>query len=46
MRTFLLVNGYQVAASQNERFRWMLRLSEGATADDLAEWIRSSLKPT
>ncbi len=36
LRTFLMVNGYQVTTSQRERADWMLRLSEGASKDDLS----------
>lgn len=45
LRAFLLVNGFQVTAPQSERFRWMLRLSEGRTAEELADLIRPSLQP-
>lgn len=43
LRTFLLANGYQVSASQTERFRWMPRLSEGAPVEELADRIRAAL---
>jgi death-on-curing protein len=45
LRAFLLANGCQVTASQAERFRWMLRLSEGETVEELAANIRTSLVP-
>jgi death-on-curing protein len=45
LRTFLLANGFGVNASQETRAAWMLRLSEGATEDDLAGWIRQALVP-
>lgn len=45
LRAFLLVNGYQVTVGQTERADWMMRLSEGASPDDLASWIRGSLVP-
>lgn len=46
LRTFLLANGYGLTASQEARAGWMLRLSEGAGEEDLADWIRGSLVPT
>lgn len=45
LRTFLLANGYEVTASQEARAAWMLRLSEGASEEDLAGWIRDALVP-
>ncbi len=39
MRTFLLINGYQLSATQEERAAWILRLSEGGTVDELAKRI-------
>lgn len=43
MRTFLSINGYDVDASQRERADWILSLSKGATAEQLAERVRSAL---
>ena len=43
LRTFLLVNGYQVSASQSERAAWILDISEGLTVDQLARRIRAHL---
>lgn len=43
LRAFLLANGFQVTATQTERANWMMRLSEGASPDDLAGWIRGAL---
>ena len=43
LRTLLLANGYQVTASQRGRADWMLRLSEGASEEDLASWIRPTM---
>ena len=40
---FLLINGYEISASQQERFDWMRRLSEGATVEELAGRIRVAL---
>lgn len=45
LRAFLLANGFQVTAPQSERFRWMLRLSEGMPAEELADLLRPSLHP-
>lgn len=45
LRAFLLSNGYQISASQQERAAWMLRLSEGMTPEELAGRIRASLDP-
>jgi death-on-curing protein len=45
LRAFLLVNGYQVTSSQSERMSWMIRLSEGASVEELAERIRSCPVP-
>ena len=44
-RTFLLVNGNDVEASQEEKYLTFLRLAEGSlTEDELAAWIRLHLK--
>jgi death-on-curing protein len=43
--TILLVNGYEISASQQERFDWMRRLSEGETVEQLAGRIRAALVP-
>jgi death-on-curing protein len=40
MRTFLLVNGFEVTASQDQRARWMIGLSEGLTVASLAAELR------
>ncbi|MHB8576951.1 MAG: type II toxin-antitoxin system death-on-curing family toxin [Dehalococcoidia bacterium] len=45
MLTFLALNGFEVAASGEECAAWMLSLSAGATAEDLAERIRAALVP-
>jgi len=45
MRAFLLLNGYTVTVSQQERMEWMLSLAEGATAEALAERLRACLAP-
>ena len=44
-RGFRLVNGYQATASQQVRFDWMRRLSEGETVKALAVSIRAALVP-
>jgi death-on-curing protein len=45
MRTFLLIHGFDVSASQEERARWILRLSEGLTPEELAAELRRFLVP-
>jgi death on curing protein len=45
MLIFLDWNGYGLSASQSERLSWMIRLSEGASVEELAERIRSCLVP-
>jgi death-on-curing family protein len=44
-RAFLLVNGIQANASQEERARWILDLHAGLSVEDLAERIREYLIP-
>ena len=40
-RTFLLLNGVNLSATQDEKFHTFLRLAEGVlTEEHLAEWIR------
>ena len=43
MRAFLLVNGYQVRASQTERAEWIHDLHAGLSIEDLAERMRSAI---
>ena len=44
-RTFLLVNGADLEASQEEKYVTFLRLAEGGLSeDDLAGWIRAHMK--
>ncbi len=48
---FLKHNGYSVRASQDERFDWLKRLgesdeSEQELVDELADWLRTRLRPT
>ncbi len=44
-RTFLLLNGSNVEASQEEKYLTFLRLAEGSlTEEELAAWIRQHLK--
>lgn len=45
MRTFLLINGYQVTATMEERQAWLLALSAEGTLAELAERIRQALIP-
>jgi death-on-curing protein len=43
-RTFLLLNGFDVRASQEEKYVAFLKLAEGRIGEDeLAEWIRVRL---
>ena len=43
-RTFLLLNGTNLEASQEEKYMTFLRLAEGSvTEEELAVWIRRSL---
>ncbi len=45
-RTFLLLNGKDLVASQEEKYWAFRQLAEGALAEDeLAEWIRNRLQP-
>lgn len=44
-RTFLLINGADVEASQEEKYVTFLRLAEGGLSEDeLAGWIRERMK--
>jgi death-on-curing protein len=45
LRTFLVVNGYTVVASQAERAGWILALSGGLTPDELASKLRAAMTP-
>ncbi len=41
-RTFLIINGYQIAASKEDRLNTFLRLAAGEIAEDeLAAWFRT-----
>ena len=43
-RTFLLLNGYQIAASQEDKYLTFLALADGSLSEDeLADWIRQNL---
>lgn len=45
MRTFLALNGYDLNASQEEKYITFLKLAEGSIdEDELIEWVRSKLK--
>jgi len=44
-RTFLLINGFDLDASQEEKYLTFLQLAKGEIEEDsLAEWIRQHLK--
>ena len=44
-RTFLLVNGFNIDASQEEKYLTFLRLASGGMEEsELAEWLRQHLK--
>jgi death-on-curing protein len=43
MLTFIAINGFELLASQEERARWIIRLSADLDADGLATLIRQSL---
>lgn len=45
LRAFLNLNGWDVTIPQKERARWILSLSETATAEELASLIRAVLTP-
>lgn len=40
MLAFLLINGFSLAASQDDRFQMMVKLSEGMSPEELADWMR------
>lgn len=45
-RTFLLLNGVDLAASQHDKYEMFLRLAAGeADEEALASWIRARLQP-
>lgn len=45
-RTFLLLNGFSLAASQKEKYLTFLALAEGSLSeDDLAAWLRERVVP-
>lgn len=44
-RTFLLLNGANIEATQDEKFFTFLQLAEGSLSErELAEWIRKRIK--
>ncbi len=46
-RTFLLLNGFQIAASQEEKYFTFIALADGSLSEDeLAAWIRERLVRT
>jgi death-on-curing protein len=43
-RTFLLLNGFNIEASQEEKYLTFLKLAEGNLSEkELAEWVREKL---
>ena len=45
-RTFLLLNGQDIAATQEEKYLTFLKLAEGNLPEEmLADWIRKHLSP-
>jgi death on curing protein len=45
-RTFLLLNGFEVEASREEKYLTFLKLAEGTLPEeDLSAWLRERLKP-
>ena len=44
MRTFLVINGYGVDVSQEEKADWTLSLSAGLSVERLADRIRPALR--
>lgn len=45
-RTFLILNGYRLTASMDDRYERMLALAAGTmTEDTFAEWLRAHLAP-
>ena len=44
MRTFLLINGYDIEATQEEKYITFIKLAEGELSEEeLVEWIKSKL---
>ena len=43
MRTFLLINGFDVTASQEQRAQWILRLSQELSPEALGDELRDFL---
>ena len=44
-RTFLIINGFQITASQEDRLTTFLKLAEGnLTEDELSAWFRKYAK--
>jgi death on curing protein len=44
-RTFLLLNGHNLIATNEEKYHAILKLAEGLTdVDQMAEWIRSHMQ--
>ncbi len=46
-RTFLLINGYNITAAQEDKYLMFLKLAEGnLTEEELAEWFKEKLSKT
>ena len=45
LHAFLALNGFALTATQDDLFNWMLWLSQGMSADELAERLRIALAP-
>lgn len=46
LRTFVLLNGWDLVVSQHQRYQVMVDLASGALAEDnLAEWLRTVMRP-
>jgi len=45
MLTFLSVNGYRVEASDRDLAQWIISFSVRATPEQVAERLRSALRP-
>ena len=44
-RTFLILNGHDIDATQEEKYTTFLQLAEGSLSEEeLAEWLRSHLR--
>ncbi|MDQ3636190.1 MAG: type II toxin-antitoxin system death-on-curing family toxin [Acidobacteriota bacterium] len=47
MRTFLLINGFDIEATQEEKYIIFLKLAEGSLSEEaLVQWIKDKIKTT